>query len=524
MATTLNASRNYSYLAIAGFFGFLSFMAQPTAYTWGEQDMMPFFERIFNPNYLSNDFFTNSTVIENPRWVYGYFIVALSSIANIPWYKVLYILKLILLTFTPMLYYQVLVVVLGRYVPEKALSWLSPFVLICLVLMVFLNEYRYYFSVASWLSYTPALHAYNISIVLGFIGILLKEGGRHFFWYLPFFFFSCLVHPAMGLFSIGFYAILLVPEFKKEIKGFLLILASGIIAVLLVKVLLATQQVLPTSEFIEVYVKERHPWHYSVPDFTNRKGDWVIFFAGMNVLFILPMVYGLLKKDRQLWLISLFACISYAGVIGLQYVFIEIVPLKIIAYLGVSRFTTFGYWMLVIIWALALSNLIKKEKMLIFPSLSSKYFAVIIINLIFVGILFLDNPKETNYNNRKEYYDFVSSTPEDAIFITYLPALNTDMRIIGRRAVFISDEFPFAEQFIAEYGERRKMIYGSRKEGTFGLDFYRSLKPRDFIEISKKYQLDYILIENGFESEFNGNQPVWKNQRHSIYRLENLRF
>lgn len=524
MVSKSDPSRNYSYLAIAAFFGFLGFMVQPTAYTWGEQDMMPFFERVFNPNDLSNDFFTNSTVIENPRWVYGYFIVALSSITNIPWYKVLYILKLILLTFTPIFYYKVLVVLLGRYVTEKALSWLSPFVLICLVLMVFLKEYRYYFSVASWLSYNPALHAYNISIVLGFIGILLKERGRHFFWYLPFFFLSCLVHPAMGLFSIGFYAILLVPEFKKEIKAFLLVLASGIIAILLVKLLLATQQVLPTSEFIEIYVKERHPWHYSVPDFTNRKGDWATFFAGMNVLFILPMAYGLLKKDRQLWIISLFACISYSGVIVLQYVFIEIVPLKIIAYLGVSRFTTFGYWMLVIVWSLVLSNLIKKEKQLISPSISLKYFAVIIINLIFVGILFLDNPKETNYNNRKEYYDFVSSTPEDAIFITYSPTLNTDMRIIGQRGVFISDEFPFAEQFIAEYGERSKMMYGSRKGEPFGLDFYRSLKPRDFIEISKKHQLDYILIENGFDSAFEKEEPVWKNQRHSLYRLENQRF
>ena len=70
MISKFDASHNYSYLAIAGFFGFLGFMLQPTAYTWGEQDMMPFFERIFDSNYLTNDFFTNTTMTKNPRWVY----------------------------------------------------------------------------------------------------------------------------------------------------------------------------------------------------------------------------------------------------------------------------------------------------------------------------------------------------------------------------------------------------------------------------------------------------------------------
>ncbi|MGB2761355.1 MAG: hypothetical protein WBC58_15460, partial [Maribacter stanieri] len=88
MKSNLDASRNYSYLAIAAFFGFLGFMLQPTAYTWGEQDMIPFFERIFDSNYLTNDFFTNTTMTKNPRWVYGYFIVVLSWISTLPWYNV----------------------------------------------------------------------------------------------------------------------------------------------------------------------------------------------------------------------------------------------------------------------------------------------------------------------------------------------------------------------------------------------------------------------------------------------------
>lgn len=524
MATTLDSSRNYSYLAIAAIFGFLGFIMQPTAYTWGEQDMMPFFERIFDPNYLSNDFFTNTTTSKNPRWIYGYFIIVLARISTVSWYKVLYILKLLLLILSPVLYFKVLVVLLRRYVGEKAMTWLSPLVLLCLVLMIILKEYRYYFSVASWLSYSPSLQAHNISILLGFCGILLKERGRLWQLYLPFFFLSCLIHPAMGLFTIGFYAIFLLPEYRIEFKQFLPVALSAICAVILVKFIFAPQQALSSSQFIEIYVKERHPWHYSVADFINRKGDWGIFFAGMNILFLIPLVYGLLKKNRTLWLLSFFSCVSYSGVILLQYIFIDIVPLKIIAYLGVSRFTTFGYWMLLIIWAIALSQIVKKDIVFFFPSLSQKYFVLIIINLIFVGIVFLDNPKETNYNNIRPYYDFIRSTAEDAIFATYSAPLSTDMRIIGRRGVFIGDEFPFTEQYIAEYGARYKILYGSRQEEFNGLDFYRSLKPKDFIEISKKRQLNYILIENAFDKEFEKNKPVWKNRKHSIYRVKNLRF
>lgn len=521
MTTKLEPSRNYSYLAIAAIFGFLGFMVEPTAYTWGEQDMMPFFERAFDPDFLTNDFFTNTTVTKNPRWVYGYFIVAVSWITGLPWYSVLYVLKLILLIFSPVVYFSVIMVLLRRYVSESALSRLSPFVLICLVLMVFLDEYRDYFSVASWWSYSPALHAYNLSIVLGFIAILLKERSKPMLGYLSCFFLSCFIHPAMGLFTIGFYGIILAPAFRKELKNFLPILASGIIAVVLVRLTFAAQQALPTSEFIDIYVKERHPWHYSVPDFTNRKGDWGIFFALMNLLFMIPFVYGLIQRRKTLWLLALCTWVSYSGAIAAQYFFIEEMPLKLIAYLGISRYTTFGYWMLLVLWTIFLSDFVKNSGV-VFPSLGAKNFAILIINLIFVGIVFIDNPKELIYNNRKAYYDFVRSTPKDAIFITYTRPINTDMRIIGRRGVLVSDEFPFAEQFIEEYGDRWKLIYGSRQKGNDPRAFYRGLGPKDFKEIAKKYRLDYILVENGYDAQFREEKPVWQNSRHSIYSIKSF--
>jgi len=523
MITKANPSINYSYLGIAAIFGFLGFMMEPTAYTWGEQDMMPFFERVFDPNFLTNDFFTNTTVVKNPRWVYGYFIVAISSITTLPWYTVLYIMKLILLIFSPVIYFRVLIVLLRRYVREIVLIRLYPFVLICLVLMVFLKDFRDYFSVASWWSYSPALHAYNISTILGFIAILLKERGNRMLWYLPFFFLSCFVHPAMGLFCIAFYGVLLTPDFSKELKHFLPVLAIGIIAVVLVKLLFATQQSLPTSEFIDIYVKERHSWHYSVPDYINRKGDWRIFFTLMNILFMIPFIYGVLQKRKTLRLLALSTWFSYSGAIAAQYFFIDVIPIKLIAYLGISRYTTFGYWMLIVLWSTFLSYFLNKKKAPVLPTLGGKNFAILIINLIFVGIIFIDDPKEVHYNNQKAYFDFVRSTPKDAIFITHTRPMNTDMRIIGQRGVLISDEFPFTEQSIGEYGDRWKLVYGSRKKGNNPRAFYRGLGPKDFNKIAKKYRLDYVVVENGHVDQFSDVQPVWQNGRYSIYSIKNLR-
>ena len=303
----------------------------------------------------------------------------------------------------------------------------------------------------------------------------------------------------------------------------LAIIASGVSAVLAVKFIFATQQPLPASEFIEIYAKERHPWHYSVVDFFNRKGDWGIFFVGMNLLFAAPLVHGLFRKRTEVWQIALAGLLAYSGSIVLQYVFIDIFPSKLITYIGVSRFTTFGYWIALLLWGLILCDSLKEGKLFAPLQMRSGFFYTVLANFIIVGLVFLDSPLEGRYRNSNAYYDFVQSTAKDAIFATYSQPLNTDIRLVGRRGVFVGDEFPFAEQYIREYGERRQLMYGSRLDERTGTAFYRNLKPVDFIEISEKYQLDYIVIETKFNTEFSGYEPVWKNNKHSIYSIENLR-
>ncbi len=517
-------NENFTYLGIAAFFGFLGFMLQPTAYTWGEQDMMPFFERVFDPNYLANDFFTNTTTQKNPRWVYGYFIVAISWLTNLSWYKSLYVLKLILCIVNPILYYKVILVLLRKYVDKAAMSRVSPVILFLVVLMVFLDNFRDFFTIASWLSYTRAIQANSLALVFCFIAILFKERGSKSIIYSAFFFLACLMHPVVGFLGIMFYIIFLVPQYKEERKNIAKIFLAGILGMICIRLTFTSGSELSTLAFIKYYVLERHPWHYHVPYYDIYVEDWKQYFIYINVLFAIPFCYALIRKKNKLLLLSIISWTCYSGAIAMQYIFIDLYPVKTMAYLGVSRFTSFGYWMLLILWGILLSDFINKNKEFVFPSLTIKNFGLITLNLFLVGILFIDNPKESAYLKKKDFYDFVSKTAEDAIFITYSTKLNTDIRIIGRRGVLVGLEFPFVETAIAEYNDRFSMAYGSLQTEPNGTNFYRNLNLDEFVAISKKYQLDYIVTEDKFSNNFGANIPVWKNGKLRIYKVKNLDF
>lgn len=519
----IKAQENYTYLSIIAFFGFLGFMLQPTAYTWGEQDMMPFFERFFNSNYLSEDFFTNTAAQKNPRWVYGYFIVALSWLTNLSWYTTLYILKLILCIVSPILYFKVVIALLRRYVGKPAMSWVAPVVLLFVVLMVFLDDFRDFFSIASWLNYTRAIQANSLALVFCFVAILCKERGSKSLIYLAFFFVSCLVHPVVGLFGIIFYSIFLLPAYKNEGRNILGIFITGISGMVCVKLAFGTGSELSTAAFIQYYVLDRHPWHYHVPYYELYVPDWKQYFLYINFLFAIPFCFALIRKRKKLLLLSGVSWICYSGAIAMQYIFIDVYPVKIIAYLGVSRFTSFGYWMLLILWGILLSRFFDKDKEFTFPSLTIKNFGFITLNLLIVGILFIDSPKETGYLKAKGLYDFIDKTPEDAIFITHSTKLNTNLRLIGRRGVLVGLEFPFVESAMAEYNDRFSRAYGSLQTQPNGTYFYRNLGPEDFVAMSKKYRLDYIVTENDFSNNLGEHIPVWKNREYRVYAVKNLR-
>ena len=516
-------SEHLTRVGILLFCGFLSFMINPTAYTWGEQDMMPFFERFQDPGFLPGDFFTNSSMIKNPRWVFGYFIAGLSAISGLSWYKVLYMSKLLLLLIMPLLHYKLVIALLGRYVERVKLEHISWFVLFATILTVLYTEYRQVFSVARWEHYKPVLNSANISMLICFVAILLKEAKKSAYLFLPLFILGTLFHPAMGIFCVVFYITFLLPQFTIERADILKITLSCLLTAVFIKMIFSSANQLSTSEFIEFYVVERHPWHYYVSRFDHWLGDWHYFFVLMNLLLWGTVIYGIIKKDRNLVILGLISSAGYIASILLQYIFIEIYPIKSFAYLGVTRYSIFGYWSMIVLWAYIFSNIHQKWIKVSLPQLSFLGLLALLLNFVIIGIIYLDNPREIKSRNWRDFYSFVHDTAPESTFLTFSERLNTDLRIIGRRPVFIAREFPFVESEIREHTIRQRLAYGSKIKGPEGIAFYRALSPEDYVEMTESYSLDYIVIEAKYSTAFEEYTPVWSNNNLKVYSIKDLK-
>lgn len=522
MATTLPGRNNLSFIGILAFAGFLSFMSQPSAYTWGEQDMMPFLERLADPTFLENDFFTNASVEKSPRMVFTYVIHGISYLTGLSWYQTLYIGKLLLLMGLPVLFYLVLMALLEKYVSRVKLNKLAWILVMGIALVVVSEDISFVFSIAGLATYKPVLIANNVSLLFCFIGVLLKERQYNPLFYLTFFFLGCLLHPVMGLFTIAFYFSFLIPKFKTEKVNLLSIGLTALSAILIIRFLFAPSSELSTAEFIEYYVLERHPWHYHVPDFSHWLGNWQLFFGLMILLMAIPLVYGLTRKKRELSILAAISLFAYIAAIGIQYLFIDVFPVKFMAYLGVTRYTIFAYWSLLILWVLMISHMVTEKPGTTFPGLSVKGLSFVLINLFIIGLIYMDDPRDIYSSKWDDFYSFVETTPGKSIFLTYSDHLNTDMRIKGRRGVFISREFPFAESKIKEFTIRNRMVFGSRLDDTSAEAFFRKLGPEDFAKVASSYPLDYVIVEAPFAQKFQQFTPVWSNSNLKVYSVKDF--
>jgi hypothetical protein len=152
---------------------------------------------------------------------------------------------------------------------------------------------------------------------------------------------------------------------------------------------------------------------------------------------------------------------------------------------------------------------------------------------IFIGVQSVDSPKEDLYNKDKDIYKFIESTPKNAIYaVSYPGNFRFNIPNIANRAVVAGNGFPFNELYFNEYQERKERIYGNREqldkiEGS-GEDekiskFFRKLKPKDFIDISLKFKLDYIVIETEYAQSFDDYKTVFENKKVKIYKIVDLK-
>jgi len=519
---------NFTYLFILSTVSFLWFVVKEhTAYDWPAIDMMPFFERYHDSGFLINDFFTNATSNEsNPRWLFGYFIIGLAKIFHTDWYTISYSLKVILVILTPILYYLVLYFIVSNFIHKGKLKNIQ-LILLLAILIVMYPKISGLFSIAWWKPYFLQATPQNVSLAFGLLAIILKEvnwkSNYYNFASLSLFSAATFIHPAIGLFVICFYLIVNYRSILKNIKFFISLFVVGfLMPVIVIKVIFSPELSLNTIDFVNIYTIENHSSHYHLENFgTHTPFSWLYSFALMSILLTIPIVYSYIKKMKNLLILTSLFLVSFLLAVLCQYVFIDVLPNKIIASIGPVRFTQFTYWMIVISWTIMLSNLVFLSKLNFDLKFKNIYLLIVFLGGV-IGLVSVDNPKEFIYQKDKDMYEFIDTTGKDSVFAVYFGNFKLDIPNIGKRAVFVGNGFPFNETYFKEYQKRKSLLYGNREQidkiegnwvGEKIAKFFRQKTPDYFVNISKKYKLDYVVVEKNFSSNFKGFSPKFENEK-----------
>jgi len=553
---------NYFYIVLLSFIAFSRFLFEgPTAYEWPAIDMVPFFERYFDSEFAPNDFYTNSISDDpSPRYVFGFIILIITKLLNTSWYKTLYAFKLIFVIFLPILYYLSIYSISLKYIEIKEkentnkikfLAFVSVFLILLPIPKI--PDIPHIFSVAWWPPFFNQAAAQTLATFLSFLSIIIKEFDLRIYFIssnlISIFLFglATLVHPAVGLFSIVFY---LVSDLKNLTSGknsnikyhALNFSVAFLIPSLLLKSLFKSEISLPTKDFINIYVMN-HSGHYYVSDLGSLTPyNWKLSFLIIIFMMIVPGIYFAFLRKKYLLSLSIAFLVSYVMALFLQYIFIEEFPSKIVATIGFTRYTAFGYWMISILWIAMLSNVRCVNSMIsryvlrkldpiknLFFRLNYLIFFLVIFFII--GLSFIDSPRNSLYNESKAMYDFIETTPEDSVFATYFGNYKMDLPFVSRRSLFIGNGFPFNEKHFYEFQDRNGLLYGSYEEfakinGRNILEkyvnYFRNSDPKKFYEISKIYKLDFVIIESKYDSLFTSFKPIFEDSKVKIYRVSEL--
>jgi hypothetical protein len=352
-------------------------------------------------------------------------------------------------------------------------------------------------------------------------------------------FASTLIHPQTSLYLFLFYSIAAVNKGTlRDISA--IFLTSIVIPMTLMILLFPSKHHLSSSEFVRLYAFEGLPWHYLPSHFaTLGPFPWWISYILINCMIIAPLLYGVIWKKANIAVISILFLTVYVSSILLQYMFVELIPIRMVAILGPSRMSFLGYWMVVVLYTLCAIELffsaVHEKTINRIPHFTRKMNIVYPILVIFilaasVSIFFKDDPYKRVSSMRTELYKWIGGrTDKDSVFVTYPDGfLGFSIPLIAKRAIFFGNGFPVNEEFLEEYIKRKQMIYGSLSEqdklrgywpnGRFN-SHYQSLMPADFINISRTYQLDYVLVDKSHSGNFMNIKPVFTDETTNVYSI-----
>lgn len=352
-------------------------------------------------------------------------------------------------------------------------------------------------------------NAYIVSMLLCISGAIVSIKNRYFCIFLIG--VSCLLHPAMSLFT-AIFCFLLLNDFSS--KSITVNNASAFfIPILLVYIFLFIyypQAGMSAHDFIDIYIYQRHPHHYLISTSFQKK-QWII------ILLMLLVETGILMLlKNKVWINSLFAFSFLAIIPPIQYLFTEIYQIKTIAIFGFPRFFTFTFYLIIFFGLAAFISILRLfiqhsnrlceltgmyEHFLyskrIVPIGSAIVLLVatsLLVNYVHRELIFTDHSiKEFN----SKYQDILYKIPDSSV-VMMLDEDDFHFGLFGKKNLYSTEAFPFSESKFYEYAKRRMILD----------DCSKNLSPISLAEAKKHYKLNFLLIKRERLSKLPGANPI----------------
>ena len=522
-------SKKISYLKINGvgllvfFIVFLKLflISENNPLQWPATANIAISQKILNTQNFNNDLSVIAG-LDSPKYILSFILSKISHFFGIDIIYTYYLLKIVIIIFIPLfISFSLYRLTKDRkkilYIESNILR---NFLIIFISVGIFSRLSKLFYN--GWVSFLN----YNIlyvpteqstALLLGFCGLFFLIYFRSKV-SLIFFTLSTLIHPVIGI-SIFFIKIILCLDHKIIFKPFLkkelfFFTISVCIPILLIG-FIWNENIINASKFIEIYIVERHPHHYLVSYYFN-------YFSLITLVFILILLVINFKKNKKLLFFSIIIFFSISLPTLIQFAFIEIMPIKFFAKLGVNRFGIFTYMLIFIFTVITFQKniitlMIKFSNLIIIQSLNKKFTHLnwdksiyLILPIFFIFLLYKTLPinyvkindevslskKILSLNSNNDKTIQFSKKIADQLNIT------TQIRILSKTNVFYDAFFPFNENYILSWFDRYKKInsftdekdlicYLKRKK----VDFYITGHDINFKSIydNNKYQLISIL-------------------------------
>ena len=500
--------------------------------------------KIEDQSFLQNDYLVNA-LFQSPKIITGYILIGLTKLLglfSIHWESSIYLLQVFLsIIYLPMiflLFYKIIEYWKPKDLSRKNHEYIKFFILF--ILMLYQLSINYFFHPAGLNSivFFPfndgsngIAYSQNISRIIGFIFIIVALNNNHLFLSTLILLICSVIHPVSSIFTFSFYFLFKFPKAGLDKTDFIYFFLGILFPALIYKIYYIASDPLDSIEFIDIYVKNRHPHHFLVSHIVGFN-----FYMWM-ILLILPSIFYK-GKNKSLKILFIMGFASFVTSVLFQFLSTEIIPNKLLATISPNRFTRYGAFIFIINILIFCShdfpssyiknisnsfNFLNKTVYWLIKLFEKYSFLVVVKNpffstrfSFFLIVFFLTSflwkfsfSSVLDKKNNSDYVNWIKHNTESDDTFMFLNGNQIRMtyltRIWGERSVFWDKTFPPNENYYRRFIQREKLTKISK------------IDRKILNKTIEKEQIDYIVCSAAEKSLFDKFQPLFSTENISVY-------